>query len=110
MLDMDPIDFGAPLPRLEKLPGETTGPTESENKAESFGDMLADAMGTVDDLQKQANQAVEDLVTGKEKDIHGTMIAMKKAELSLKLMLNIRNKALAAYDEIKRMHLLTSKR
>lgn len=100
---MDPIDFGAPLPRLESLPGETAGPVKAENKGESFGDMLKNAVAEVDDLQKEANEAVEDLVTGKEKDIHNTMIAMKKAEVSLKLLLTIRNKAMTAYDEIKRM-------
>ena len=45
---------------------------------------------------------VELLVTD-NKDIHGTMIALEKAELSMRLMLQIRNKLVSAYEEVMRM-------
>jgi flagellar hook-basal body complex protein FliE len=50
-----------------------------------------------------ADQAVRDLATGKNQDIHNTMIAMKKAEISFELVMQIRNKLMSAYDEIRRM-------
>ena len=45
---------------------------------------------------------VELLVTD-NKDIHGTMLALEKAELSMRLMLQIRNKLVSAYEEVMRM-------
>tara|TARA_E500000331_G_C17010799_1_gene606305 strand:- start:18 stop:320 length:303 start_codon:yes stop_codon:yes gene_type:complete len=45
---------------------------------------------------------VELLVT-ENKDIHGTMLALEKAELSMRLMLQIRNKLVSAYEEVMRM-------
>lgn len=100
---MDSIDLNTSLPRLEELPGETTATPHDDKETTSFGQILKKAVSDVDSLQKEANQSIEDLVTGREKDIHNTMIAMKEAEVSLKLMLSVRNKVLTAYDEIKRM-------
>jgi flagellar hook-basal body complex protein FliE len=100
---MDSIELNTSLPRLEELPGETTAMSDDGEETTSFGQILKKAVSDVDSLQKEANQSIEDLVTGREKDIHNTMIAMKKAEVSLKLMLSVRNKVLTAYDEIKRM-------
>ena len=50
-----------------------------------------------------ADQAINDLATGKNQDIHNTMISMKKAEISFELVLQIRNKLMTAFDEIRRM-------
>ena len=61
---------------------------------------------SIEDVNRQmltADQAVDDLATGKNQDIHNTMIAMKKAEISFELVMQIRNKLVSAYDEIRRM-------
>jgi len=71
----------------------------------SFGDVLEGSISKVNDLQKTADQAVQHLTTGKAKDIHQTMIALEKASVSLELMLQVRNKIIAAYEEIKRMQI-----
>ena len=72
-----------------------------------FGDMLSQsihqAIGRVDGLQQDADLAARKLVTGENKDIHGTMIAMQKASIAMDLMLEVRNKVISAYEEIKRM-------
>ena len=52
-------------------------------------------------LNAEAKQ-VEFLVTD-NKDIHGTMLALEKADLSMRLMLQIRNKLVSAYEEVMRM-------
>jgi flagellar hook-basal body complex protein FliE len=52
-------------------------------------------------LTAEAKQ-VELLVT-ENKDIHGTMLALEKADLSMRLMLQIRNKLVSAYEEVMRM-------
>jgi flagellar hook-basal body complex protein FliE len=52
-------------------------------------------------LTAEAKQ-VELLVT-ENKDIHGTMLALEKADLSMRLMLQVRNKLVGAYEEVMRM-------
>jgi len=70
----------------------------------SFGNILTTAMDRVNSLQLEADEAVNELAAGTQKDIHGTMIAIEKAEVSFKLMMQVRNKIIAAYEEIMRMH------
>ena len=71
----------------------------------SFGKVLEGSISKVNHLQHNADQAVQDLATGKEKDIHRAMIALEKASVSLELMLQVRNKIIAAYEEVKRMQI-----
>ncbi|MEJ5377226.1 MAG: flagellar hook-basal body complex protein FliE [bacterium] len=73
------------------------------NQEGSFEKMLQRSMEEVNALQEQAEQAIQDLATGQTEDLHKTMILMEKAELSLKLMVQVRNKLLDAYQEIMRM-------
>lgn len=70
-----------------------------------FASFLAKSVGEVNDLLNTADKKSIDLATGKSENIHDTLISMEKAETSLKLMLQTRNKALEAYHEILRMQL-----
>jgi flagellar hook-basal body complex protein FliE len=69
----------------------------------SFGEFLNRSIQQVDHLQQEADSAARQLVSGENKDIHGTMIAMQKAGIAMDLMLEVRNKVISAYEEIKRM-------
>ncbi len=66
--------------------------------------MLKDSIQEVTRLQGAADKAIEELATGEAKSIHETMIALEKAEISFKLMLQVRNKILEAYNEVMRMN------
>ncbi|HVO92495.1 MAG TPA: flagellar hook-basal body complex protein FliE [Terriglobales bacterium] len=68
-----------------------------------FNDVLKSAMGEVSDLQDKANQAMQQLVGEGKGDLQETMIALEKADVSFRLMMQIRNKVLDAYQEIMRM-------
>ena len=70
----------------------------------SFGDMLKEAISEVNQLSNAADAAIEtQLSSGESTDLHSTMIALEKADVSFKLMMQIRNKILEAYEEIMRM-------
>ncbi|MBW2582784.1 MAG: flagellar hook-basal body complex protein FliE, partial [Deltaproteobacteria bacterium] len=56
----------------------------------------------VDGMDKEADKSIMDLLKGKA-DIHETMIALQKADISMRLLLAIRNKAIEAYKEITHM-------
>lgn len=67
-----------------------------------FDNTLTEALKEVNDMQLNADKAIEDLVTGKTKNIHQTMIALGKAELAFKLTMQVRNKVIEAYQEVMR--------
>ena len=54
-------------------------------------------------LKLNADQAINDLAAGKQKDIHQTMISLEKADVAFQLMMQIRNKIIAAYETVMRM-------
>ena len=82
-------------PPLEKNPQGT--------QKISFSGILKTSLDDVGRLQKEADQAVQDLAAGKGKDIHNVMIALEKAEISFQLVMQVRNKIINAYETIMRM-------
>ena len=69
---------------------------------EQFAETLKTAMNEVNSMQVKSEEALSDLATGQVKDLHQAALAIGKAETSMKLMLEVRNKALNAYKEITR--------
>lgn len=72
-------------------------------KDASFGDLLKESIDNVNKAQLEADKAMESLAKGETKNIHETMIAIEKANLSFNMMVQVRNKLINAYEEIMRM-------
>ena len=67
-----------------------------------FSDVLRNTIKSVNNAQLEAGQAVQRVLSGESKNIHETMIALQKADVSLEMMMEVRNKLLEAYQEIMR--------
>ena len=72
---------------------------DSASISRTFEKLLQD----VNQQQFNAEAKKVELLVTENKDIHGTMLALEKAELSMRLMLQIRNKLVSAYEEVMRM-------
>lgn len=92
--DFKPLSF-------DNNSGKRISDTAGQNK--SFGDTLNDSIRKVDSLQKEADMAAKNLAIGKADNIHEVAIAMQKADISFRLMVQVRNKFLEAYHEVMRM-------
>lgn len=77
-----------------------TNATSSANKNSEFSKILTQSIDDVNALQEKGDKALADMATGEVKDLHQAALAINKAETSMKLMLEIRNKALNVYKEI----------
>lgn len=73
-----------------------------EDGGVDFAEHLKSALNEVNELQKESEVALGDMATGQVKDLHQAALSISKAETSMKLMLEIRNKALSAYKELGR--------
>ena len=92
--------------RLEpfKLTGGLSSPAAAnEGTSPPFTDVLKDSMMRVNDLQVQSDNLVQRLALGEVEDISEVSIAVEKAELALRMMVQIRDKMLDAYQQISRM-------
>ena len=73
-----------------------------EEGTTSFADTLTESLDKVNDLQKEADKAIEEFATGKTRNIHETMIAVNKADIAFRLTMQVRNKIVEAYQEVMR--------
>ena len=78
----------------------TSAPLQlGQGVADSFLNML----GEVNQQQVDADNALQDLVSGKTDSVQDVVLTMAKADLSFRMVLEIRNQVLDAYKEIQRM-------
>lgn len=89
---MAPGAIQAPAPAGAKGPG-------------GFQNLFEKAVSQVDGLRANANQAVEQFLSGETDELHGTVLATQKAELAFELFLQVRNKVVQAYQEVMRMQM-----
>lgn len=69
----------------------------------SFKEMLAETVGEVQRLQNQADATIKQLVAGEIKDVTQAMVEVEKADIAFQTLMSVRNKVVAAYEEIMRM-------
>jgi flagellar hook-basal body complex protein FliE len=90
--------------RISSFPVEKAASerSEAQNILGDFQKILKSSIEEVDGLAKEANHSVQEMVAGRM-DVHQAMVAMEKAGISFRLMVQMRNKMMAAYEEIMRM-------
>jgi flagellar hook-basal body complex protein FliE len=95
---MTPIT-GIPL-TPPAAPSITPQISETSIGGQPFKNILLEALNQVNDMQGQANEAVQQLVTGGDVNPAEVLTTLQKADMSFRLMLQIRNKLVQAYQEI----------
>jgi flagellar hook-basal body complex protein FliE len=96
---IEPVTEATPLLRTESAEGARAAPS-AEGDDVSFGDVFAQMIQQANHADAVAASKVDGLARGVNDDIHGTMIATKEADISIKLVGSIRNKLLDAFNEI----------
>ncbi len=70
---------------------------------QGFGDVLKHAVESVNAMQHEAGRLEEAVARGENVNIHQAVIAGEKAGLSFRLLMQVRNKMVEAYQEVMRM-------
>jgi len=91
------------LPELVPARSGGSGTGVAGAPAGSFSATLRDAISEVDGSQTRAESVVRGVLEGTGEDVHKAVIAVEKADLSFQLMLQVRNKLIAAYQEVERL-------
>jgi flagellar hook-basal body complex protein FliE len=76
---------------------------QAGESTKTFSEIFKNSLDQVNLHQVQADQSIKELLAGRSKNIHETLLAIERADTSLKLMMQVRNKVLDAYREIMRM-------
>lgn len=83
-----------------------TSPVSSNSSVsgdKSFADTLKNAINEVNDLQQTSNKKMQELSVGKTDNVADVMITAEKADIAMRVMVQVRNKIIDAYNEIMRM-------
>jgi flagellar hook-basal body complex protein FliE len=93
-----PISLGGLGPAVAPTPAPRSQPGIFQN-------VLERAIGQVEDLRQSADQSIGRFLSGEGEELHTTVMATQRAELSFELFLQMRNKVVQAYQEIMRMQM-----
>ncbi len=91
------------LPPLPPMPGIGAG--HGADHGPGFRQLLNDQIEKVNQLQRDATEAIQDLSVGRRDDIESVLIATQKADTAFRLLLQVRNKVIDAYDEVRQMRI-----
>lgn len=78
-------------------------PGQTDPSSKSFADTLKDAVGQVNTLQKDSDKQMQALATGQTSDVPQVMMAAEKADIALRMMVQVRNKIIQAYEDVMKM-------
>ncbi|NLF30925.1 MAG: flagellar hook-basal body complex protein FliE [Planctomycetes bacterium] len=88
-------------------PGGMAAPAARTTGAppQRFSQVLKESIAEVNRMQADADQAINALATGRTDNVAEVMTAVQKADLAFKTLLQIRNKLLDAYNEVRQMRM-----
>ena len=100
-LPISPITIPAPVENIARAMQ-----TPGENRASGeFRGVLEGTIQKIEQTRNQAAQAVEGFLSGDSQELHTAILATQRADLAFELGLQVRNKVVSAYQEIKRMQM-----
>ena len=87
------------------LPGKPLGAMEGPQENAAFKNMLVDSIQKVNSMQQDADHAVEQLMTGGDVNPAEVLTAVQKADIAFRMMMQIRNKLVQAYNEVQNIRI-----
>jgi flagellar hook-basal body complex protein FliE len=99
----DPLSINPVGPKPVNLDPREARPAQSPGEKGDFKNLLTESMGEVQRLQNEADTAIKQVVSGEIRDVTDAMVAVEKADVAFQTMMQVRNKMVAAYEEIIRM-------
>jgi flagellar hook-basal body complex protein FliE len=95
-MTVSPVSLASPL--IQEPAGRIAAAGGS-----SFGSMVDRVLGSAAQNHQQAESAVNDLALGRTDNLHGVLMQVAQADLSFRLILEIRNRLSEAYQDIMKM-------
>lgn len=97
--------LGTDSARLLQEAMRSAGAAEGGTPAEGvpFSEMLGDLLNNVDQAQKQADESIQRLAAGDSVSLQDVVLRLEEADLTFRLMKEIRDKLISAYKEVMSM-------
>ena len=99
---MNILPVNNPTPQIPNDPSDGLSVSQTEQK---FSDFITSTINQVNESQTEGDLAIQKLNSGEAQNLHDVMISVEQADISLRMLVQIRNKAIQAYEEIMRMQI-----
>jgi flagellar hook-basal body complex protein FliE len=98
---MTPISFpNIPIPSLPSVGGAESAGSSGGG---AFQSIFSDAISKVESFQNNADTSVNNFLSGEGEELHHVALATQQADLSFQLFMQVRNKVVAAYNQVMQM-------
>ena len=101
-MEIEPLQM-TPVRSVQMSAESHLGEMQSKPEVKAFGEYLTDALKETNALENNAAALNAALAAGEIDDVSQVVIASQKADIALNLTLQVRNRAVSAYQEIMRM-------
>ena len=107
LINMSSVNFDSKmfLNQIQNNTIDNTNKNLNESGKVNFTDVLNNAVNKVNDSQVKANNDIEALIKGDDITMHEVMLSTQEAQISMQLMLEMRNKLYDAYKELRSVQL-----
>ena len=107
LINMSSVNFDSKmfLNQIQNNTIDNTNKNLNESDKVNFTDVLNNAVNKVNDSQVKANNDIEALIKGDDITMHEVMLSTQEAQISMQLMLEMRNKLYDAYKEVSSVQL-----
>lgn len=99
----DPLGFISSAGRGQAPHSPVQGHDAQGGGGAAFKDAMLKSLDEVNQAQREATRAVEDLTTGQRNDVEGVILATQKADNAFRMLQALRNRMMEAYDEVKQI-------
>jgi flagellar hook-basal body complex protein FliE len=93
------------ISQINGVVSQAQTPGAKKAGGEGFMEIMNGLTKEVDEKLKTADQKVQEFALGQSQDLHDVVVASEKADISLRFLLQVRNKMLEAYQEMMRMQM-----
>ncbi|WP_158540625.1 flagellar hook-basal body complex protein FliE [Romboutsia weinsteinii] len=76
-----------------------------ENKNNKFSEIISGVINNVNNSQVNANNMVNSFIKGEDVSMHNVMLAVEESQISMQLLIEMRNKLVEAYQEVNKVQL-----
>lgn len=99
---INPVSFMSPAISVNEI--NNSNQITPADAQQQFANALKEAIASVNEHQKTSDVMTQKLINGGDVDLFEVMVAAQKASVTLNTTIEIRNKAVEAYQEIMRMN------
>jgi flagellar hook-basal body complex protein FliE len=100
---LNPISSEYSPLEIQKKQEEAAKQSGDATDGANFKDVLKKSIQEVNQLQQEADEAIQELAMGKRDDYAGVITAVQKADVAFRTLMQVRNKLIDAYQEFNRM-------